>query len=353
MRLLLLLTTFITGTLLTVLSVQALVLRQSPATAATIVYGVQSRHDVQLFQMRPNSVAPDLIPADTSLFDADYAPDGTWLAAIAIAEDGGDQLVRVDLPSGTVTPLADVGNEASPAISPDGTQVAFASGNRPTPQQLFVVDADGANLRQLTADTAANAMPTWTPDGASLIFSRTTTGSVQLYRYDLAQSNLAAITTNSSLLHGAPAVSPNGRWLAYTAYQPDTGFPQLYVISLAGGVAQQLTVGAQQVESPTWAADSIHIYYAAYTATTRNYDIYRIRLDGTDATALTTTPDINERHATLSPPIDSSMVVVVWLSVGLLMSVGSALVWGRINLVALLMGVFGGFAAQQRLLVRS
>lgn len=58
-----------------------------------------------------------------------------------------------------------------PALSPDGTQVAFTRWDEP--RGLWVVNADGSNERLLFGANRARS-PTWTPDGASIIFERST-----------------------------------------------------------------------------------------------------------------------------------------------------------------------------------
>jgi hypothetical protein len=123
---------------------------------------------------------------------AAWSPDGSRIAFVDFWEDHptyGDHaytLSFVDPDSGDT--LGDVVNVAAagPTWSPDGSQLAFwavvpdedADPSNPTlgpggdfPAQIFVVNADGSGLRQLT-HTGDNRWPTWSPDGSRIAFAR-------------------------------------------------------------------------------------------------------------------------------------------------------------------------------------
>jgi Tol biopolymer transport system component len=68
-----------------------------------------------------------------------------------------------------VQPLTDHEDDTAPALSPDGAQVAFMS-RRSGNWDIFVVDIDGQNLRQLTTDPAQDGLPAWAPDGQVVAF---------------------------------------------------------------------------------------------------------------------------------------------------------------------------------------
>jgi Tol biopolymer transport system component len=86
----------------------------------------------------------------------------------------------MDLASGRVVELRSTGSDASaaPGWSPDGTQIVYfrageKDGGGPNPPRLdaiWLVDAEGNGLRQLSPMTLAAAYPRWSPDGARILF---------------------------------------------------------------------------------------------------------------------------------------------------------------------------------------
>src|SRR5262245_51969059 len=61
------------------------------------------------------------------------------------------------------------GEEGSPAWSPNGERIAFSRGDRGR-GQIWLVDADGQNLSQLTSETRDADEPSWSPDGSHIVF---------------------------------------------------------------------------------------------------------------------------------------------------------------------------------------
>lgn len=93
-------------------------------------------------------------------------------------------------------PSAQPGDTA-PRWSPRGTQIAFVSqrqGNR----DIFVMDADGADLQQITTDPADDAYPAWSPDGQELAFVSERDGVLNVYIIDVASRAERRLTENTS-----------------------------------------------------------------------------------------------------------------------------------------------------------
>ncbi|HVP91118.1 MAG TPA: S9 family peptidase [Terriglobales bacterium] len=105
-------------------------------------------------------------------------------------------------------------------VSPDGRSIAFTlrttdlEANRGR-TDIWLVGADGRDLRRLTAHPAADFNARWMPDGRGLYFLSTRSGSSQVWRI-LLDGGEAQQVTNLPLDVGALAVSPDGRTLAAT-----------------------------------------------------------------------------------------------------------------------------------------
>jgi len=92
-----------------------------------------------------------------------------------------------------------------PAWSPDGTQIAFASERNDNPD-IFVIDADGNNERQLTFRSHLDWKPSWSPDGTQLVFYATspTGGRPDIFLLTIATSEVGNITNAEDLARYSP-----------------------------------------------------------------------------------------------------------------------------------------------------
>ena len=81
----------------------------------------------------------------------------------------------------------------SPDISPDGREVAFAALQGAT-GDIFIVNLDSGEVRNVTNDTFGDYAPTWTPDGKQLIYLARVSGNDKLFRLDLASGKKTQIT---------------------------------------------------------------------------------------------------------------------------------------------------------------
>jgi Tol biopolymer transport system component len=108
----------------------------------------------------------------------------------------------------------DTGQASDAAIAPDGSRIAFVS-NRDGNPEIYVMDADGANIVRVTDDPHADARPVFTADGTGLLFESQRSGKSQIYTAALDGSNLQALTTDS--VNMTPTISPDGRIVAFTS----------------------------------------------------------------------------------------------------------------------------------------
>ena len=154
--------------------------------------------------------------------------------------NGRTKIYTLDLATGRVATLTRDGNwdDDQPRWSPDGSRIAFKS-TRGGSYNLYVMDADGSNVRRLTEHAGTDHDPTWLPDGQSIVFSSDRdrgTGRWDLYRLWLADGAIERLTTFFQGYAFMPTVSPDGNWVAFVA----TSFPavdgwvnQVHVLELA------------------------------------------------------------------------------------------------------------------------
>jgi Tol biopolymer transport system component len=114
----------------------------------------------------------------------------------------------------------------SVAPSPDGRTIAFALGG--AQEDLFLADADGTHVRQLTNDAAKDRSARWSPDGTTLYFYSNRGGEFHIWSIRADGSGLTQLTTDADLRRvGArsitsPEVSPDGRMLVAQVDPPAT-----------------------------------------------------------------------------------------------------------------------------------
>jgi Tol biopolymer transport system component len=195
--------------------------------------------------------------------------------AIAFQSDvaGRPKVFTLDLTSGQVRQVthgADWRDE-SPRWSPDGQLIAFASNRahygaqaeQGTPDlDVYVMRADGSQVRRLTTDPGNDADPAWLPDGQSLVFSSDRSSRGDLYRVRVADGHTDRLTTNFVGRAIMPAVSPDGRTVAFAAQTLRIGeFWNFQVHLLDLATLQTRPVPASGGACwPAWAPDGSVLY---------------------------------------------------------------------------------------------
>lgn len=162
------------------------------------------------------------------------------LAASCAASDTVGSLA-VPTPARSARPTAQDGKRAfeiadfyrvkqagSPALSPDGKRVAFQlrrydlEGDKSW-TELWMMDSDGSNARQMTQGQHQDTAPQFTPDGGSLLFSSNRAGANQLFVMPIdggEPRQLSKFPTGVA----DPVFSPDGKYLAVSAdVYPEAG----------------------------------------------------------------------------------------------------------------------------------
>jgi Tol biopolymer transport system component/DNA-binding winged helix-turn-helix (wHTH) protein len=119
--------------------------------------------------------------------------------------------------------------------SPDGevVYVSSMSGN----EDIWIMDADGKNLRQLTVDARNNNHPAVSSDGRYVAFVSDRTGHEDVWRMEINGGNARQLTDNGG---SRPNYSPDGRWVVYASGDA-AGQSRISKLSVDGGNPIQLT----------------------------------------------------------------------------------------------------------------
>ena len=132
--------------------------------------------------------------------------------------------------------------DQTPVWSPDGQKIAFAS-ERDGNQEIYVMDANGANTRRLTFNSTDDYSPAWSPDGRKIAFSSERDGNVEIYVMDTDGANPRRLTSNSENDY-RPAWSPDGQEIAFMSYRD--GNQEIYVMDTDGANPRRLTYNSEK-----------------------------------------------------------------------------------------------------------
>ncbi|MEC8424821.1 MAG: hypothetical protein VX000_13650, partial [Myxococcota bacterium] len=160
-------------------------------------------HDVYLWTM---GEGPRALTSGERARNPAFSPDGRELLVVKNKAQNND-LARITI-DGAVTPLSantDHTQLSTPRFSPDGRHIAVSLW-RGGQRDIWVLDAEGAPVRRVTADLANEQDPWWSPDGRRLYFSSDRSGIYNIYAVDLETERLWQVT---NILGGAFAPSTN------------------------------------------------------------------------------------------------------------------------------------------------
>jgi len=139
--------------------------------------------------------------------------------------------------------------------SPDGSRIAFYDA-----QQLYLIDASGENLLQLTHTTeATNTAPTWAPDSTRLAFASDRDGNQEIYAINVDGSGLTNLT-NHPAADSQPAWSPDGTQIAFVSDR-DGADPDIFVMASNGANPLSLRTGPGVDSQPAWSPRGGEIAY--------------------------------------------------------------------------------------------
>jgi TolB protein len=147
-----------------------------------------------------------------------------------------------------------------PAISPDGTKVAFTSYAHGNPG-IFVFSVDPVrDLRFYNQSASVNSSPWFTPDGKQIVYSSSAGRCCRIFLSDLNGSGFRPISSLSSI-DTEPKVNPKtGSDMVFSSGR--SGPEQVYRMNMDGGDLERLSDGTGEAANPAWHPDGQLIAFA-------------------------------------------------------------------------------------------
>ena len=138
--------------------------------------------------------------------------------------------------------------------------ISFSS-NRMGNFDIYVIDTNGENLRNLTNHPARDYIAAWAPNGRAFAFVSERDGNAEIYLMKLNETEPRRLT-NRPESDIFPAWSPDGNWIAFTSRKRNTTSRSIYKIDVNGEHLQQLTAEKGYTSGPAWSPDGEQIVFS-------------------------------------------------------------------------------------------
>ena len=220
------------------------------------------------------------------------------------------------------------------------TKIAMSC-DRSAKKEIYMMDFDGTNVKQITRHRSIAFAPAWSPDGTKIAYSLFTkhhdnTKNIDLYEFDFSSATIRLLSNRKGINSGAaydpvsptgdkialtmsfrgnpeiftlepatntvtkitssfgfdvdPAWSPDGKALAFVSSR--TGVPMVFRMNADGSGVQRLTYAGRYNATPSWSAQNNKIAFAGWID--KRFDIFIMNPDGTNIERLSKSQGNNE-----------------------------------------------------------
>lgn len=284
-------------------SVTVIVTSVPPASAGMIAYtaggGFTSIAGIQTDGSNAISLVTSAVPTSGPA----WSRNGSLLA-FASNNSGVYSIsyIAVASPAAIVPVVIDSTKPLSgPTWSPDGSQLAFVRDVSAGHSQIFVVNKDGSNPRNISNSTFNDIQPAWSPDGTKILFASDRNAKygpgqyLEVYTMKTDGSQVTRLTNNDDGVDYYPAWSPDGTQIAFTsvrATNPTNYFQALdiWIMNADGSNLRNLTNSGYGDASPSWSPDGKQIAFITDRGRPSNpyaWEIWIIDVDGSNPRPVT------------------------------------------------------------------
>ena len=161
-------------------------------------------------------------------------------------------------------------------------KVVFSSGKHGD-YDIWMLDLDAAELRQLTHGTFWNDKPRWWPDGRSIVYVSNATGTPDIYRLPADGSGQPVPLIQNGRWNDCPAPSPDGRSLGFVSNVGENN--ELWLADADGGNVRRLTDNPAADTCFTWTPDGRKVLFSSDRS--GNLDVFELDIQTGNAKQLT------------------------------------------------------------------
>jgi len=179
-----------------------------------------------------------------------------------------------------LTPDNGAGRNSEAAFSPDGNKVLFTS-DRDGDNNIYIMDKDGTNVVQLTSDTGSDTNARFNSAGTKIVFISARSGNPEVWTMDADGGNQVKVTDNAAA-EAYPSFSPDGTKILFQSERDGIGNWEIYIMNADGSNQTRLTTNDARDEQAHFNAAGDKIAFASDRL--GNFDIFMMDPDGTNVT---------------------------------------------------------------------
>lgn len=231
-------------------------------------------------------------------FWSSWSPDGKYILFYS-NRDGNNEIYRMDADGQNQINISNhLANDYLPCWSPNGKQIVFTSDRDNKNREIYTMNIDGSNIVRVTSNDLFEEVPTWSIDGNKILFTRQLVELVdtlkatngEIFIMDKNGSNERQLTFKKGFDSGAK-FSPDGKRIAFYGPTENKNY-EIFIMNADGSGIYNLTNDVLEDYSPDWSPDGKWIAYTS--GNSKQYDVWVINLLTKKKIKLTNEPKRNE-----------------------------------------------------------